>query len=560
MSKTKLFLSALAILLCTASLSYGAITWSSAFDFDGTPTTQPVEIDVTTPIVYSSALRDNFDQCFAEAITITATSQNHPVYVADIFYTDYVPWGELTGTEVWDFKDAKYDAFPKNDTYTLQEIIDTDDGGQTILSRTITLAPEPTLIVALVLVGALLMRRRIKGVLAVLLLATIGSIDAWAGGTITSITCQQAWPLSRKVIITFSFTVDSKQAVNFYGTTDNGVTTFELSERGTVTGALQTYQSSGSQTIVWEPDSTLDSVKGKIKIGAEIGDPNYLIIDLSGGSTASRYPYRYVPSAPSGGWSDKYKTTKMVLKLVPAGTFSMGSPSGELGRAPSSEYQHSVTLTHPFYVGVFEVTQAQYKAVTGSNPSSHQISGTTIYDKNPVENVSYDMIRGDDDGSYWPEDDSVDSTSFLGKLRGKTYLRFDLPTEAQWEYACRATTTTALNSGKNLEDQYKSDYLNEIGYNAYNTSSTQAVGQLLPNNWGLYDMHGNVSEWCLDYYQANLGTTAVTDPTGPVSGSNRANRGGSIIGEACDCRSASRGQSPSNTANAYFGFRIVLVQ
>ncbi|MBR6462474.1 formylglycine-generating enzyme family protein [bacterium] len=558
MSKTKYFLIAIAALVCSVT-AFGAVVWSSAFDFDGTPTSQPVEIDVTTPIVYSSALRDNFDQCFAEAITVTATSQNHPVYVADIFYTDYVPWGELTGTEVWNFKDAKYDAFPKNDTYTLQEIIDTDDGGQTILSRSITLAPEPALIVVLALAGALLMRRRIRGVLTILVLAAIGSIDAWAGGTVTSITCQQAWPISRKVIITLSFTVDSKQAINFYGTTDNGVTTFELSERGTVTGAAQAYQSSGSQTIVWEPDSSLDSVKGKIKIGAEIGDPNYLVVDLSGGSTATRYPYRYIPSVPPGGWSDTYKTKKMVLKLVPAGTFTMGSPSGETGHR-SSENQHSVTLTKGFYVGVFEITQGQYKAVTGSNPSSRQISGTSNYDKNPVENVSYDMIRGNDDGSYWPEDDSVDSTSFLGKLRGKTYLSFDLPTEAQWEYACRATTTTALNSGKDLEDEFESENLNEIGWNTYNSVTTQPVGQLLPNSWGLYDMHGNVSEWCLDYYQANLGTAAVTDPVGPWSGSYRVNRGGNYIGEACDCRSASRGQSPSNTANAYGGFRIVLVQ
>ena len=549
-----------------AVASYSATVWSSAFDFDGTPTTEPIEINVNSPICYSTELRDNLTYCDATAITITATSQEHPVYVADIYHNSSLPQGPFTGTAVWDFNDSQYNTFPKNDTYTLKEEITTDYPGTTTLTRTITLAPEPSLIVALGLIGALLIRRRIKYVLAVLLLATIGSFNAWAGGTITSVTCQQAWPLSRKVLITFSFTTDSRQAINFYGTTDNGATSFELSEKGTLVGAAQHYSGSGTQTIVWEPDSTFDSVKGKIKIGVEIGDPNYLVIDLSKGSTATYYQYRYIPSVPPGGWTDTYKKTKMALSLVPAGTFSMGSPSGEAGRDASNETQHQVTLTQPFYAGVFEVTQEQYKLVTGSYSPSYD--GMTI--TKAAAGISYDDIRGSEDGKYWPEEDDVDAGSFLGKLRKKcSSLRFDLPTEAQWEYACRATTTKALNSDENLEDPYhtygRDSKMDEVGY-ADRTGGTCIVGQFRVNDWGLYDMHGNAGEWCLDWYEADLGSTAKTNPAGPNRNSEgkRVVRGGNYSSEPAECRSASRTgydhSSGGSQGNYYYGFRVVLIK
>ena len=205
MSKTKLFLLAL-IALCSAATVSGAVVWSSAFNFDGTPTSVPAEIDVTTPIVYSTYLRNNFNDS-PDAITVTATAQSDPTCVAAIFHSD-VQEPELTGSEVWNFKDAKYDLFPKKDTNTLKQVIDAKDEDdqpvQITLTRSITLAPEPSLIIALGLIGALLIRRRINGILLVLLLATIGSFNAWAGGTVTSVTCQQAWPIYRKVLITLS--------------------------------------------------------------------------------------------------------------------------------------------------------------------------------------------------------------------------------------------------------------------------------------------------------------------------------------------------------------------
>ncbi len=276
-----------------------------------------------------------------------------------------------------------------------------------------------------------------------------------------------------------------------------------------------------------------------------------LVIDISGGPGAETYPVSYV-DMPSVGWTDEYKTTKLVLRLIPAGTFTMGSPEHELGRS-ADETQHEVELTKPFYIGVFEVTQRQWELVMGSNSS--YFSNTNFYATRPVERVSYNQIREnpdntDDPAVNWPANGAVNTKSFLGRLRAKAGLSaLDLPTEAQWEYACRAGTATALNSGKNLTDAYECPNMNEVGRNWQNgatgatqecdsSAGTATVGSYLPNRWGLYDMHGNVSEWCLDWYGAYAG--AVQDTSGPVSGAYRVFRGGNWDSGALTCRSASR--------------------
>ena len=270
----------------------------------------------------------------------------------------------------------------------------------------------------------------------------------------------------------------------------------------------------------------------------------YIVVDLSGGPDAERYPISWLDDVPEGGWTDEDKTTKLVLRRIEPGTFTMGSPKGELGR-DDNETQHEVTLTNAYYIGVFETTQKQYELITGSNPSLRK------GDVRPVEYVSYDVLRGKNKGSSWPYNHDVDEDSFFGKLRSKTNLIFDLPTEAQWEYACRAGTTTALNSGKNLFFIY----LNNGGF--YNCHA--AVGSYLPNAWGLYDMHGNVNEWCLDWYQDDLGTDPVTDPLGAGFGKYRVLRGGSWGDDADDCRSARRDYYYPVYAYDVHGFRVVLV-
>ncbi|MCQ2402574.1 MAG: formylglycine-generating enzyme family protein [Lentisphaeria bacterium] len=235
----------------------------------------------------------------------------------------------------------------------------------------------------------------------------------------------------------------------------------------------------------------------------------------------------------------------------------MGSPNG------GDETQHQVTLTQDYYIGVFEMTQRQYELIYGSNPSVYK------GDCRPVEQVSYNTIRGTGGtaGAGWPMyGHAVDEGSFLGKLRAKTGLVFDLPTEAQWEYACRAETVTALNTGRNLTSTGQDPAMDEAGRYEYNRDDGKGgysphtkVGSYLPNAWGLYDMHGNVYEWCLDWY-GSYPSGAVTDPVGPQSGSARVQRGGSwdsYVGRAWNCRSASRGSYDPSRAYSDIGFRVV---
>ena len=216
----------------------------------------------------------------------------------------------------------------------------------------------------------------------------------------------------------------------------------------------------------------------------------YMVIDLSRGTKAKEYPVKYLADVPKGGWDDEYKTDKLVLRKIEAGTFVMGSPEDEVGRE-DDEKQHEVKLTKEFYIGVFEVTQKQWELVSGDFPSG--FNNPKYRDARPVETVNYNDIRGAVEGAKWPASDNVDATSFLGRLRLRTGKAFDLPTEAQWEYACRAGTVTALNNGKILTEVGRCKANSGDGLRNGDTAvGTAKVGSYLPNAWGLYDMHGNV--------------------------------------------------------------------
>ncbi|MBR3582512.1 MAG: formylglycine-generating enzyme family protein [Kiritimatiellae bacterium] len=322
----------------------------------------------------------------------------------------------------------------------------------------------------------------------------------------------------------------------------------------------------GKGRLVWDAGkdaagTVADAVT--VEVQALAGEGMYLVLDLSAGSgDGAVYPVSFLGAEPQGGWSDEFKTTKLVLRRIMPGTYTMGSPSDELGRSGDSssynEIRHEVTITQPFYMGVFEVTQKQWELVMGSNPSSY------TGDMRPVEYVSWNTIRGNSSTYNWPSSSEVDAASFMGKLRARAGgFAWDLPTEAQWEYACRAGTTTALNSGKNLTGTSSCTNMAEVGRYYYNqsdgkggyTSGHTTVGSYMPNAWGLYDMHGNVWEWCLDWL-ASVTADAVTDPVGPASGSNRVLRGGGWGGYARDCRSADRcDYAPSGRYNS-IGLRL----
>ena len=285
----------------------------------------------------------------------------------------------------------------------------------------------------------------------------------------------------------------------------------------------------------------------------------YLIIDVSGGPTATSYPLTVASLSNedlTGAGNEQYKTNKIVLRYIPAGTFMMGSPVGEAGRDNANEIQPTVTLMQGFYIGVFEVTQRQFLKVVASYPGVQSFTNSS--NTMPLHAISYTDIRGSGD---WPSSgNAVLASSFIGLLRSKSGLAsFDLPTEAQWEYACRSGTTGALNnsSANVLAGQYVEDHqLKTLGWYDWNARSpggggaggvngTREVGAKLPNSWGLLDMHGNVSEWCLDRHEAYT----VLD---------RVIRGGSYSERAQYCRSASRSVGPQSGRYGHLGFRLAL--
>ncbi len=280
----------------------------------------------------------------------------------------------------------------------------------------------------------------------------------------------------------------------------------------------------------------------------------------------------------------------ITLNFIPKGSFIMGSPRSESGWMVTDETQHEVTLTRPFYIQTTEVTQGQWKAVMGDNPSWFSGCG----DDCPVERVSwYDaalfcnrlsMLEGLTPCYY--ADTGYDSVYLEKSLGGdNVYWHQDangyrLPTEAEWEYAARAGSTTAFSSGPmsesgltNLSACRFDPNLDEVGLYCGNAEVTytgcfDASGWGGPvcsgpfpamsrdaNNWELYDMHGNVYEWCQDWY-AGYSTSDVTDPAGPEYGSARVLRGGAWSKGVKTCRSASRDKMPPITNNSNSGFRI----
>ena len=281
---------------------------------------------------------------------------------------------------------------------------------------------------------------------------------------------------------------------------------------------------------------------------------DFLVVDLSGGTNAASYEVSYLSGVPVGGWTDEYKTSKLVMRRIPAGTFTMGSPTNEVGRG-TNEPQHTVTLTKGYYTGVFEVTQRQWELVMGERPS--YFNNDAYYASRPVERFNLSRIRGSSAGAGWPGSSVVDADSFVGKLRAKTGVStFDLPTEAQWEYACRAGTVTAFNGGTNsinVLGRYLYNGTNGVSNRGVDTGAgTTKVGSYLPNAWGLYDMHGNVSECCLDWYGMDFGM--AEDPVGATAGTSRVRRGGSWYDASAQCRSAYR--CGYSTGIYYIGFRV----
>jgi formylglycine-generating enzyme required for sulfatase activity len=275
-----------------------------------------------------------------------------------------------------------------------------------------------------------------------------------------------------------------------------------------------------------------------------IGSTSAVVLDQTTRATNSRF-YKAIISVPVNGlW-------------IPAGTFVMGSPTNESQRGPNSETQHSVTLTKGVFMSRYLVTQSKYLSLMNTNPSYFNTNRVTLDLNRPVETVSW-----------------ANAVNFCAALTvqeraaGRLFTNwvYRLPTEAEWEYACRAGTTTPLYYGNNLTNgmaNFDGQYAYYLGNasatndpNGVFLNKTLAVGSYQPNAFGLYDMAGSVWEWCQDWYGA-FTAGSVADPQGPGAGTERVLRGGAFNSTGASCRSANRSKTNPALGGNTIGFRVV---
>ena len=340
----------------------------------------------------------------------------------------------------------------------------------------------------------------------------------------------------------------------------------------------------GPHSCTWRPDKawpghliTNGSVSAVVTAWATNAPPPYMVVSLTVKDDITFYAD--AGSLPGGVTNDVYKTECLVLRHIPAANvrWRMGSPEDEWKRT-ANEKPHYVTLANDFYLGVYEVTQRQYELMTGERPS--YFANDDYYTTRPVEMVLPSDLRGS--SADWPSTGhDVDASSFFGKLRAQVSgaVAFDLPLEAQWEFACRAGTTSALYTGKELEADCdtSSPNLQEIARfkqtqaeTAYTstpttgngdqdtTKGTAKVGSYRENGYGLYDMIGNVLEWCLDYWCPDI--SEINPETGASEATNanlkRVKRGGCYAHNPERLRSAYRIDGDYNKTRASDGFRV----
>lgn len=330
------------------------------------------------------------------------------------------------------------------------------------------------------------------------ILTGVLSLMGNAAVTVSNVKAQQRYPWNGLVDITYTISGDVATMAN------PSIAIMAKDNKSGCTYLASTFEkkpslTAGTHVATWNPDADglkINSTDVAFTVSLSDKASLYCLIDISGGSAATKYPVTYLNEVPSGGWTESHKKNYIVLRYCPAGTYMM-------------QGQRKVTLTKSFYMGIFEVTQGQYKNVMGSSSRFWNMTG----DYYPMA-AAYSAIRGAND---WPSSTAIGANSFVGKLMAKTSPKLsgiDLPTEAQWEYACRAGTVGELSSGKGLNPVN----VKEVAGVLEGSIKTDVVGSHKANPWGLYDMHGNAPEMCLDFFVTDLGTAEVTDPKGEATG------------------------------------------
>ncbi len=391
-----------------------------------------------------------------------------------------------------------------------------------------------------------------------------------------------------------------------YTLSEEAIVTFDVQTNGvsvgganlqTVEGSVNAKLAAGTYALRWWPAAEawdrpenapsawcaprLDNAQAVFRVWKDSQPPRYLVIDLV--TKAVSY-YDDVGAIPGGVTADRYKTDSLVLRLCPRTDSYMMGTANPWGTdhwiSGTRRPYHQVSFTNDFYIGVYEFTQGQYKTALGTAPSCMWGNGDGRF---PVDgqksSLGHDKLRG---VNTWPVGghDAVTDDSILGRLRTKYGFAFDLPTEAQWEYACRGGREgctlynvdgfIAFNDAKNgytassnlLEIAVFKDNAGETG----ETAGPRPVGTKKPNDWGLYDMLGNMSEWVLDYgpaandfyAQCTNDVTLAVNPVGPTTAGARIVRGGSYrqpsYNTTCDARSDAGG----TWSGEWFGFRVAI--
>ena len=342
-----------------------------------------------------------------------------------------------------------------------------------------------------------------------------------------------------------------------------------------VTGDVNRIVEAGARTAVWYARDDLGADGGdlaslQVTVNAwKTNDPPaYMDYDLE--NREVRY-YTSSNALPGGGavtgpFAGLYSEHHLLLRRVNAANvrWQMGSVSGEPGRDSNREAPHYVTMTNDYYMGVFELTKYQWMFIDGTNIFSRPDPGWIACDPQPISAISYDEVRGR--YCYWP--DAPLAGSFLGKLRAFTGFSFDLPSETQWEFAARAghysgywgdgsPIASTVSSGKDAN-------LDRMAWWRSMGSSGTNVGSRQPNDWGFYDVYGNVWEWTLDVSQANITANTygqVVEPSNRNANNTMIVRGGCYYTANSGCRPAQRGTNAANdkNANGKCGFRICLM-